>query len=63
MAGEAPPLAGVRVVEWAEGLAGSFAGFLLTALGADVVTIEAAGVPRTPSASVLQRGKRSVDAA
>ena len=63
MAGEAPPLAGVRMVEWAEGLAGSFAGFLLAALGADVVTIEAAGARRTSAASVLQRGKRSVDAA
>jgi len=62
MAGEAPPLAGVRMVEWAEGLAGSFAGFLLAALGADVVTIEAAGARRTSAASVLQRGKRSVDA-
>ena len=62
MAGEAPPLAGIRMVEWAEGLAGSFAGFLLAALGADVVTIEAAGARRTSAASVLQRGKRSVDA-
>ena len=63
MAGEAPPLAGIRMVEWAEGLACSFAGFLLAALGADVVTIEAAGARRTSAASVLQRGKRSVDAA
>src|SRR5262249_17253615 len=63
MAAPAPPLAGVRVLEWTEGLAGSFAGFLLAALGAEVVTIESPAAPPTPASRVLDRGKRSVDAA
>src|SRR5262249_23202404 len=62
MAAPAPPLAGVRVVEWTEGLAGSFAGFLLTTLGAEVVTIESQAAHPTPASRVLDRAKRSVDA-
>ncbi len=57
----APPLAGVRVIERAEGLAASYAGFLLCELGAEVVRIEAAAPERSaPGAHVLHRGKRSV---
>src|SRR5262249_890568 len=63
MAAEARRLAGVHVVEWPGGLAGSFAGFLLATLGADVVTLEAPTAQPTPASRVLHRGKRSVDTA
>src|SRR6266849_2905771 len=60
MAGDSP-LANLRVVERASGLATSYAGFLLAALGADVVRIEPPGAARaTAGAAVLERGKRSV---
>src|SRR5205823_1118612 len=59
MAGDAP-LADLRVVERASGLAGSYAGFLLAALGAEVVKVEPPGAARTvPGAAVMERGKRS----
>src|SRR5438034_664733 len=58
MAGDAP-LADLRVVERASGLAASYAGFLLAALGAEVVKVEPPGAARTvPGASVVERGKR-----
>ncbi|HSV07052.1 MAG TPA: CoA transferase, partial [Candidatus Binatus sp.] len=62
MTAAAPPLAGIHVVEWTEGLAGTFAGFLLASLGADVVTIETPAACPTLANRVLHRGKRSVDA-
>jgi crotonobetainyl-CoA:carnitine CoA-transferase CaiB-like acyl-CoA transferase len=34
-----PPLAGIHVVERAEGLAGAYAGLLLGGLGGDVVRV------------------------
>ena len=37
---QSPPLAGVKVVEHADGLAGAYAGFLLRELGAEVVRLE-----------------------
>jgi len=62
MTAAAPPLAGIHVVEWTEGLAGTFAGFLLASLGADVVTIETPAACPTLANRVLHRDKRSVDA-
>jgi len=55
----APPLDGIRIIEWTDSLAGSYAGFLLTTLGADVVKIEPPGTVRSWHGDhVLQRGKR-----
>ena len=57
---EDAPLADLRVVERASGLAASYAGFLLAALGAEVVKVEPPGAARTPpGAAVMERGKRS----
>jgi crotonobetainyl-CoA:carnitine CoA-transferase CaiB-like acyl-CoA transferase len=60
MADRAPPLAGLRVVESTRTLAGSYAGFLLAGLGADVVRVEERGAAHTPGDRVLHRGKRSL---
>src|SRR5437899_12845389 len=58
---EAPPLAGLRVLERASSLAATYAGFLLSEVGAEVVKVETAGLARpTPGDHVLARGKRSV---
>jgi crotonobetainyl-CoA:carnitine CoA-transferase CaiB-like acyl-CoA transferase len=58
---EPPPLADLRVIESAGGLAARYAGFLLAGLGAEVVTLEPPGLSRTaPADRVLGRGKRSV---
>src|SRR5213594_199796 len=58
---EAPPLAGLRVLEGAGSLAATYAGFLLSEIGAEVVKVETAGVARqTPGEHVLARGKRSI---
>src|SRR2546427_7807224 len=57
---EDAPLADLRVVERASGLAASYAGFLLAALGAEVVKVEPPGAARTlPGAAVVERGKRA----
>jgi len=57
---EETPLADLRVVERGSGLAASYAGFLLAALGAEVVKVEPPGAARTvPGAAVMERGKRS----
>src|SRR6266581_1326234 len=57
---EDTPLADLRVVEGASGLAASYAGFLLAALGAEVVKVEPPGAARLlPGAAVMERGKRS----
>jgi crotonobetainyl-CoA:carnitine CoA-transferase CaiB-like acyl-CoA transferase len=56
---DAPPLAGIRVVEWPSGLGVSFGGFLLGALGADVVAVEPPGRRPAPRERVVMRGKRS----
>ena len=57
---EEAPLADLRVVERGSGLAASYAGFLLAALGAEVVKVEPPGAARTvPGAAVMERGKRS----
>src|SRR5256885_194390 len=53
----ASPLADVRVVEEAAGLAASYAGFLLRELGADVVRLEPVATVREPGDHVLHRGK------
>jgi crotonobetainyl-CoA:carnitine CoA-transferase CaiB-like acyl-CoA transferase len=57
---DAAPLAGIRAVERGSGLGASYAGFLLGALGAEVVRVEQrdAGLSRRDRA--LARGKRSV---
>jgi crotonobetainyl-CoA:carnitine CoA-transferase CaiB-like acyl-CoA transferase len=55
------PLADVHVVEETAGLAGGFAGFLLAALGAEVVWREPPG--RAATADVLHRDKRVAPAA
>src|SRR3989442_3510860 len=57
---EETPLADLRVVERASGLAASYAGFLLAALGAEVVKVEPPGAARAlRGAAVIERGKRS----
>jgi crotonobetainyl-CoA:carnitine CoA-transferase CaiB-like acyl-CoA transferase len=67
----APPLAGLRVLEYAQYVAGPFAGMLLADLGADVIKIEPPGgdawrryEPFEPGESryfyALNRNKRSV---
>src|SRR5207249_3530395 len=57
---EDTPLADLRVVERASGLAASCAGFLLAALGAEVVKVEPPGAAHTlPGAAVMERGKRA----
>src|SRR6266704_2369165 len=57
---EDAPLADLRVVERASGLAASYAGFLLAALGAEVVKVEPPGAARLlPGAAVMERGKRA----
>ncbi|TMA59223.1 MAG: CoA transferase, partial [Deltaproteobacteria bacterium] len=43
---EAPPLAGLRVLERASSLAATYAGFLLSEVGAEVVKVETAGLAR-----------------
>jgi crotonobetainyl-CoA:carnitine CoA-transferase CaiB-like acyl-CoA transferase len=60
MAAGSPPLAGTRVVERTTGLAGRYAGFLLSELGAEVVTVERRPRARQAADHVLDRGKRSV---
>src|SRR5262245_49661237 len=60
MADRSPPLQGTRVVEQADGLPATYAGFLLAELGAEVVRIDAADARFTPGERVLHRGKRSV---
>src|SRR5206468_6291113 len=58
---EAPPLAGLRVLERAGSLAATYAGFLLSEIGAEVVKVETAGVARQrPGEHVLACGKRSI---
>jgi len=54
------PLAGIRAVENATGLAAAYAGFLLAGLGADVVKVEPTTPRATPGEHVVNRGKRSV---
>jgi crotonobetainyl-CoA:carnitine CoA-transferase CaiB-like acyl-CoA transferase len=55
------PLGEIRVVECAANLAASYAGFLLSGLGAEVVRIEPARTSLVASGDhVLRRGKRSV---
>jgi crotonobetainyl-CoA:carnitine CoA-transferase CaiB-like acyl-CoA transferase len=54
------PLGGLRILERADGLPASYAGFLLGGLGAEVVKVEAPGAERAPRDHVLQRGKLSV---
>lgn len=67
-------LRGIRVVEWAEGVAGPLASLRLGDLGADVVKLESHGgdwlrgaAPTVPGANIsaaffaLNRGKRSVE--
>ena len=57
---EDAPLAGLRVVERASGLAASYAGFLLAGLGAEVMKVERPGAARVlPGAAVIERAKRS----
>lgn len=55
-------LAGVRVVEFAQYLAGPLAGMLLADQGADVIRVEPPGGPvwDTPANAVWNRAKRSV---
>jgi crotonobetainyl-CoA:carnitine CoA-transferase CaiB-like acyl-CoA transferase len=54
------PLGGLRILERADGLPASYAGFLLGGLGAEVVKVEAPGAVRRTRDHVLQRGKLSV---
>src|SRR5918912_1289237 len=56
------PLAGVRVVDFGQYVAGPLAAMLLADAGADVVRVEPPGGPRwpTPANATWNRGKRSV---
>jgi hypothetical protein len=55
------PLGGTRVVERAAGLSASYAGFLLAALGAEVVRVDGADTPALAAGDhVLRRAKLSV---
>ena len=60
--GEEGPLAGVRVVDFGQYLAGPLLGMLLADQGADVIRVDPPGGPRweTPVNAVLLRGRRSV---
>ncbi|MGH7858579.1 MAG: CoA transferase, partial [Candidatus Binatia bacterium] len=60
---ERRPLAGVRVLECAEGLPGPVAGWLLAEAGAEVVKVEPSGGDRLrgdPGFRVVNRGKTGV---
>ena len=60
---ERKPLAGIRVLEWAEGISGPVAGWLLAEAGAEVVKIERPGGDRLraePGFRVVNRGKRGL---
>jgi crotonobetainyl-CoA:carnitine CoA-transferase CaiB-like acyl-CoA transferase len=57
---DAAPLAGIRAVERGTGLGASYAGFLLGALGAEVVRVERPGAGLLRRERALARGKRSV---
>ena len=58
----AGPLAGVRVVDFGQYLAGPLLGMLLADQGADVVRVDPPGGPRwdTPVNAVLLRGRRNL---
>jgi crotonobetainyl-CoA:carnitine CoA-transferase CaiB-like acyl-CoA transferase len=58
----AGPLAGVRVIDFGQYIAGPLAAMLLSDQGADVVRVETPGGPRmqTPANRVWNRGKRSI---
>lgn len=71
MAGKQPPLAGVRVLDYSQFVAGPFATTLLADLGADVIKVEAptgdayrhhdpVGASESRYFYALNRGKRSV---
>ncbi|WP_158970749.1 CoA transferase [Chachezhania sediminis] len=53
-------LAGLRVVEFADGLAGSVAGTLMADYGAEVVKISTAAVPRTGAMAFRYRNKAAL---
>lgn len=57
------PLAGLRVVDFGQYIAGPMAAVLLADQGADVISIDPPGGPRWnhPSAAILQRGKRRIE--
>src|SRR5262245_19523744 len=63
MADRPAPLDGVRIVEWTDGLPASFAGFLLSGLGADVTRVETAGPAPSSGERVVLRGRRAARAA
>ena len=52
------PLAGLRVVELAEGIAGPYAGKLLADYGADVIKVEPAGGDRSRRLGPFRRPRR-----
>jgi crotonobetainyl-CoA:carnitine CoA-transferase CaiB-like acyl-CoA transferase len=56
------PLAGLRVVDFGQYIAGPLAAMILADCGADVVRVEPPGGPRWrhPANAVLQRGKRTI---
>jgi len=60
--GNEGPLAGVRVVDFGQYLAGPLLGMLLADQGADVVRVDPPGGPRwdTPVNAVLLRGRRTI---
>src|SRR5881392_1496906 len=55
-------LAGVRVIDFGQYIAGPVAGMLLADQGADVVRVDPPGGPRydTPANATWNRGKRSI---
>lgn len=54
------PLAGLRVVQISDRIAGAYCGKLLVDAGADVVTVESGTGARSPLTDYLEAGKRSV---
>jgi alpha-methylacyl-CoA racemase len=55
-----PPLAGVRIVEFAGIGPGPFAGMMLADMGAEVIRIDRAGTKTDPTLDFLARGRRSI---
>lgn len=56
---DAPPLAGIRVLDFTRILAGPTGGRALAAFGADVMMVNSPHLPNIPAIADLSRGKRS----
>lgn len=56
------PLAGIRVIDFGQYIAGPAVGMILADQGAEVVRVDPPGGPRwhTPANAILNRGKQSI---